>query len=402
MKRKDNECQLTSPTLLAGDQLTMINLAKPSIDDDDITAVSEVIRSGSLIQGNKVKEFEQGIIKYTGCKYAIAVSNCTSALHLALLSLNIKQSDLVLVTSYSWIATANVIELCGATPVFIDIDPETFNMNPDKLYRKLKSLMSDPTSKSHVKAILPVHTFGQIADMTAIMKIADYYNIPVIEDAACALGSILNDKKAGTWGLMSCFSFHPRKPITTGEGGIVITNNEDLTHTIQALRNHGIDPECREANFIYPGYNYRMTEFQAALGISQLKKLDRINAAKRVLALEYTKLFRNTCIQRPQSIIGSKSSYQSYVILLPYYINRENIIKQMKEYGIETTIGTIHIPLTTYYKQKYNYKTGDFPVADDISQRSLTLPLYETLTKNDQKYIVEKLLGVTEKYEKFT
>ena len=373
----------------------MIKLAKPSIDDDDIQSVSEVLLSGSLIQGEKVKEFEQKIAKYLGCDYAIAVSNCTSALHLALLSLNIEKSDVVLVPSYSWVSTANVIELCGATPLFIDIKADTFNMDPEKLSEKLQQLIPDLSCKTTVRAIIPVHTFGQVADMPAIMKIADYYNIPVIEDAACALGSTLHDKKAGTWGLMNCFSFHPRKTITTGEGGIIATNNKILAHYLRALRNHGIDPDSDTTDFIIPGYNYRMTEFQAALGISQLKKIDKIIARKRALAFNYTKLL-NTCVQTPQEITGSNSTYQSYVILLPPELasKREIIIKQLKDFGIETTIGTIHIPLTTCYRQKYGYKKRDFPITDDIAARSLTLPLYENMTSDDQKTVVEKLLSI--------
>jgi len=370
----------------------MIKLIKPSIDNDDLAAVTKVISSGNLIQGEQVQEFEQKIKEFIGCKYAIAVSNCTSALHLSLLALGIKQNDLVITTSYSWIATANVIELCGAIPIFVDIKNDTFNMDPEKLSKKLKKLISNPKLNSKIKAIIPVHIFGQTADMPKITAIANQYNIPIIEDAACALGSTLENKKAGTWGLMGCFSFHPRKAITTGEGGIVITNNKSLVHTIQTLRNHGIDPES--SNFIIPGYNYRMTEFQAALGISQLKKLDKINNIKKELALNYTKLFENTLIQSPKEFADNNSIYQSYVVLLPQSTIRDNIIKQMKDFGIETTIGTIHIPMTTYYKQKYMYKQGDFPITDDVAQRSLTLPLYDTMTEIDQQMIVTKLLSL--------
>lgn len=374
----------------------MIRLTKPSLDNDDFSAVNDVLSSGFLVQGEKVREFEQKVAEYIGCTYAIAVSNCTSALHLSLLSLNTGQSDLVIVTNYSWVATANVIELCGAQPVFVDVKPDTFNMDPEELLKKLKLLMSNPILKKRIRAIIPVHTFGQIADMPAIMEIADYYGIPVIEDAACALGSTLQGKKAGTWGLMNCFSFHPRKAITTGEGGIIITNDKNLTQNIRALRNHGLDPDSPEADFIIPGYNYRMTEFQAALGISQLKKIDRINTKRKALASNYTRLLSGSKVQTPKEITGSCSTYQSYVILLPKETagRRKDIILKMKDSGIETTIGTIHIPLTTYYHQKYGYKTGDFPVADDIAQRSLTLPMYEEMTEAEQEAVVERLLSL--------
>jgi dTDP-4-amino-4,6-dideoxygalactose transaminase len=355
----------------------MIRLTKPSIDNDDLTAVCDVLSSGFLVQGEHVKQFEQKIAEYVGCKYAIAVSNCTSALHLSLLSLNVRQSDFVIVTSYSWTATANVIELCGAQPIFVDVKPDTFNMDPEKLDYKLRQLMSNPILKKHIRAIIPVHTFGQIADMPAIMEIAESYGIPVIEDAACALGATLNGTKAGGWGLMSCFSFHPRKAITTGEGGIITTNDPNLAHVIKALRNHGLDPDSTEADFIIPGYNYRMTEFQAALGCSQLKKIDRINTRRKELARKYSGLLKGSTIQPPTEMKGCDSVYQSYVTLIPsnkVYV-RKQIITALKESGVETTIGTVHIPLTTFYRQKYGYKQGDFPVVDDIAGRSLTLPL---------------------------
>jgi dTDP-4-amino-4,6-dideoxygalactose transaminase len=260
----------------------MIRLTIPSIDEDDLHAVREVLASGYLVQGKKVAAFEQIVADYVGTKYAVVVSNCTAALHLSLLALDVRPGDLVLVTAYSWLSTANVIELCGAHPVFVDISPDSFNMNPDCLKKALERLMTATDSGRRVKAILPVHTFGQMADMPAILKLAELYNIPVIEDAACALGATLHGRQAGTWGMMGCFSFHPRKAITTGEGGILTTNDSALASRLRALRNHGQDPDASSPDFIMPGFNYRMTEFQAALGITQMAKLDRIIANDRI------------------------------------------------------------------------------------------------------------------------
>lgn len=372
----------------------MIRLTVPSIDEDDIISVSNIIKSGFLVQGKNVAEFEKAIATYTGVNHAIAVSNCTAALHLALLALDVHAGDIVLVTTYSWVATANVIELCGAQPVFVDIELDTFNMDAGKLKEILEVLLANPESASHVKAILPVHTFGQMANISAICEIASIYGIPVIEDAACALGSKWDDRMSGTWGLMGCFSFHPRKAITTGEGGIITTNDDRIANKLRALRNHGQDPESPAPEFIIPGYNYRITEFQAAFGISQLQKLERIINVRRQLASQYNKLLSNTPVASPFTPTNSYHVYQSYVILLPAEIApyRAEIIQKLKLKEIETNIGTWHIPLTKYYKNKYGYQPGSFPVSDVVFGSTLTLPLYEGLTFAEQNYVIEQLL----------
>lgn len=372
----------------------MIRLTIPSIEEDDLGAVREALASGYLVQGARVAAFEQVIADYIGTRYAIAMSNCTAALHLALLALEVRPGDLVLVTAYSWPATANVIELCGAQPVFVDICPDTFNIDPTCLAATLDKLMAVRATAGRVKAILPVHTFGQLADMSAILDIADRYGLPVVEDAACALGASLNGRQAGTWGVMGCFSFHPRKAITTGEGGMITTNDAGIMRQLRALRNHGQDPEALVPDFIMPGFNYRMTELQAALGLTQMTKLDRVIDARRRLAANYSQLLLNSPIQAPFLSGGSHPVYQSYVVLLPEHCisERSKMIETLREHGIETTIGTYHMPMTTYFCNRYGYQVGDFPVADQLFARSLTLPLYETLSADDQHRVVEKLL----------
>ncbi len=372
----------------------MIRLTVPSIDETDLQAVSETLATGYLVQGARVAEFEQAAAEFTECRYAVAVSNCTAALHMALLASGVRHNDRVLVTSYSWPATANVIELCGATPVFVDIRSDTFNMDPDQLEHALIKLVRARKSYYRVQAILPVHTFGQVAEMPAIIEIAGKFGIPVIEDAACALGARLQDKQAGGWGVMSCFSFHPRKAITTGEGGLVTTNDYGLTATLRALRNHGLDPDAPLPDFVMPGFNYRMTEFQAALGLTQLRKIDRIINARRLLANHYNQLLEGTVVQAPVSVLGATHVYQSYVVLLPTAAakRRPEIIQSLKSEGVETNIGTWHMPMITYYRQKYGFLLGDFPVTDDVFARSLTLPLYEGLTPGEQEEVVVKLL----------
>ncbi len=376
----------------------MIRLAAPSIEDDDLEAVREALASGFLVQGPRVAAFEQAVANYVGTQHAIAVSNCTAALHLALLALDVRPGDLVVTTAYSWVATANVIELCGAQPVFVDIQPDTFNIDPACLEIVLKRMMATADTARRVKAILPVHAFGQMADMPAIMELADHYHLPVIEDAACALGALLHGRQAGTWGVMGCFSFHPRKAITTGEGGIITTNDAALARRLRALRNHGQDPDAPSPDFIMPGFNYRMTEFQAALGLTQMAKLDRIIAARRRLAAVYDELLGGTPLWPPVVGIGSQPVYQSYVVLLPEMAapHRPSLIQQLKKQGIETAIGTWHIPMTTYFRSRYGYQEGEFPVADRVFSRASSLPLYEQLSSQDQSKVVQCLFRTLE------
>lgn len=371
----------------------MIRLTIPSIEDDDLQAAREALASGFLVQGARVAEFERSIAEYVGVKHVIAVSNCTAALHLSLLALEVMPGDLVLVTTYSWPATANVIELCGAQPVFVEIQPDTFNMDTEALEKTLGSLMAVAETARRVKAILPVHTFGQMADMTAIMEVAENYDIPVVEDAACALGAKWEGRNAGTWGIMGCFSFHPRKAITTGEGGAITTNDDRLARNLRALRNHGLDPEATSPDFIMPGFNYRMTEFQAAFGSSQMQKLDRIIAARRRLAHQYDVLLENDPVLVPATPPQSFHVYQSYVVLLPENAApfRAEIIRKLKEAGIETNIGTWHMPLTTYFRTRYGYRMGDFSVSEKVFARALTLPLHEVLSEEEQTDVIAHL-----------
>ena len=373
----------------------MIRLAIPSIEEDDLQAVREALASGFLVQGPRVAAFEQTVADYVGTKHAVAVSNCTAALLLALMAIEVGPGDSVAVTTYSWPATANVIALCGAEPVFVEIEPGTFNMDPKAL--------AETMQRTTVKAILPVHTFGGMADMSKITKVAEQYGVPVIEDAACALGAEIEGRRAGTWGLMGCFSFHPRKAITTGEGGIVTTDDASLVLRLRMLRNHGLDPEAPTPDFVLPGHNMRMTEFQAALGSTQMQKVERIIASRRSQAARYDKLFEPTEIVPPNALPGSRHVYQSYVALLPQKVSprRPEIIAALKAQGIETTIGTYHLPLTTYFRNRGGYSTGDFPVTDDVAARAISLPLFEVLTSQQQEQVATELLQLVKAQEVF-
>ncbi|MBA3867688.1 MAG: DegT/DnrJ/EryC1/StrS family aminotransferase [Anaerolineae bacterium] len=376
----------------------MIRLAIPSIEENDLQAVRDVLLSGYLVQGSHVAQFEKSIAQLVGSEHAIAVSNATAALHLSLLALGIVPGDRVIVTTYSWIATANVIALCGAEPIFVDINPATFNMDADQLEVALERSMNDLGKRP--KAIIPVHTFGQLADMPRIIALAQRYDIPVIEDAACALGATLNNRQAGGWAKTGCFSFHPRKAITTGEGGVITTNDAALARNLRALRNHGADPDASSPDFIMPGFNYRMTEFQAALGLTQMNKLERIILARRRLAERYDQLLADTRLQAPVVMPDSCSVYQSYIVLLPSEVAavRPELIAAMTQQGIQTNIGTYHMPMTTYFRERYHYKLGDFPVSEDVFARSLALPLHEYLTDAEQIEVVQAVSDWVDAY----
>ncbi len=370
----------------------MIRLTAVFIDDEDLRAVREVLEGGYLVQGKRVAEFESAIAASVGSAHAVALNSCTSALHLSLLALGIGSGDLVLVSAYSFTATANAIELCGARPVFVDIEPDTFNMDAAALRARLEQLRQQGTL-DRVRALLPVHAFGQMADMAAIMAIADRAGIPVVEDAACALGATQGGRQAGSLGRLGCFSFHPRKALTTGEGGAVVTDDAALARTLRTLRNHGQDPEAASTDFVRPGFNYRLTEFQAALGLVQLRRMAEAVEARRRAAARYAALLKGSAVRPPFVADGRDTVYQSYVVLLPEHgaVHRDAIIKRLRELDVEASIGTWNIPMTTYYRQSYGYTPADFPVAASTFARSLALPMYQTLSAEDQGHVVAAL-----------
>jgi dTDP-4-amino-4,6-dideoxygalactose transaminase len=253
--------------------------------------------------------------------------------------------------------------------------------------------MGNRETARRVKAILPVHAFGLMASMAEIMNLADRYGIPVVEDGACALGASLDGRPAGSWGKLGCFSFHPRKAVTTGEGGMIVGNDGELIRRLKALRNHGQDPQSQSPDFILPGLNYRMTEFQAALGSTQMKKLDHIVSSRKRLAQSYGELLRETSLTLPVVPPGHTPVFQSYVVLLPVEDHgfRDDVIARLRERGVETAIGTWNMPMTSFFRARYGFKKGDFPVADRVFARSLTLPLYAHMIRSDQEKVTDEL-----------
>ena len=372
----------------------MIRLTRPSIEEDDLEAVRRVLASGQLVQGPHVGLFERAIADYVGAEHAVVVTNCTAALQMALLAVGVGPGDTVVVGAYSWPTTANVVELCGAVPVFVDVDPQTFNIRPDALEETLHRLFRSPHVGHRVKAIIPIHVFGQIAEMTELASVAERYGVPSIEDAACALGASYEGRQAGTWGSMGCFSFHPRKAITTGEGGAIVTDDDQFARYLRSLRNHGQDALSGMPDpFMFAGFNNRMTEFQAVLGVSQMGKLDRVITARRALAQRYDALLDASYARGGARAPDARHVFQSYVVLLPRDAadHRAKLIADLRERGVETQIGTWHMPLITFYRSRYGFKPGDFPVCDDIAARALTLPLYEGMTDEDQRTVVAEL-----------
>ena len=368
----------------------MIRLTIPTIEEEDLLAVREALASGYLVQGPRVAHFESLIADYIGTKHAVAVNNCTSALLLSLMALDVGREDRVAVTTYSWPATANVIALLGAEPVFVEIDGQTFNMDPAALEQVLKQVQ--------VKVVLPVHTFGASADMKRIVEIAHRHGAVVVEDAACAFGAEVDGRRAGTWGSLACFSFHPRKAITTGEGGVVTTNDDSLARELKILRNHGQDPDSPAPDFIAAGHNMRLTEFQAALGVTQIGKVERIIESRRVQASRYDQLLASTGVHPQRALNNSRHVYQSYVGLLPpeVALHRKEMIFTLKQMGIETTIGTYHLPLTSYFSRSGGFKPGDFPVTDGVAGRAISLPMFEALTEQQQTEVIDGLVRVME------
>jgi perosamine synthetase len=361
----------------------VIRLTKPTIEDDDLAAVRDVLESGNLVQGRHVQALEERIRAIVGTEHAVVVSSGTAALHLALLGLGIGPGDRVALPAYSFLATANVIEIVGAVPVFVDIEGETFAIDPDTLERV--------AGREALAAVMPVHPFGHVADMAGIAAAAP--GVPIVEDGAAALGARQAGRPAGSFGAAGCFSFHPRKAVTTGEGGAITTDDPALARKVRALRNHGLDPDSSVPDFIIPGFNYRMTDFQAALGVSQVDKLESIVSGRRAAAARYDALLAGSSVRPPRVLPGNDVVIQSYVTLLPPAVDRTALIARLLAEGIETQIGTYHMPLASYYRERYGFRPGDFPVTDDVAGRALTLPLYPTISADQQADVVDRLLN---------
>lgn len=380
-----------------------ISYGKQTIDDKDIDMVIKVLKGDYLTTGPTVSEFEKKVANYVGAKYAVAVSNGTAALHMACYAAGIKSGDEVLVPAITFAASANCVLYCGGKPVFIDIDEKTYNMDIGKIEEKI-------TSKT--KAIIPVDFTGQSVDMDRILEIARKYNLVVIEDAAHALGSEYKGQKIGVKADMTEFSFHPVKPITTAEGGIIVTNDKNLYEKMLLFRTHGITRNEKFMNdnqgpWYYEqidlGYNYRITDMQCALGISQMDKIDSFVKRRRDIVKKYNEAFGNLKeVIIPYEAEYSNSGWHIYVIALnlnELTVGRKEVFEALQKENIGVNVHYLPVYMHPYYKS-IGYKEGICPIAEDLYNKMITLPLFPSMTDKDVEDVITAVNKVIDFYRK--
>jgi dTDP-4-amino-4,6-dideoxygalactose transaminase len=398
-----------------------IPITKPVFDEEDKNAILGPLETGWIVQGSNVKKFEDLFAEFINVKHAVATTSCTTALHLGLLALEIGMCDEVIVPSFTFVATANALEYCQAKPVFCDIDLRTFNID----INMLEDICKCETKNKNLKAIVPVSLFGLCANMPAICEIADKYGLKVLEDAACALGAYVSVNNsnhnhlchAGTFVNGGCFSFHPRKSITTGEGGMFVTNDDRLAELVRRLRDHGasksdLERHIEQGGALLPdydilGYNYRMTDIQGALGVCQMEKADYILKKCREVAQRYNEALKDTKVLIPPYVPeGYTHGYQSYVCLFTdgddlsnlnlERINSLNILRnkfmdKLERKGIATRQGTHAVHTLGYYKEKYNLNDRDYINSYAADRLSIALPLYAEMTDEEFEYVVNEI-----------
>ena len=413
----------------------MIPIARPTLGENEAAAARDVIFSGWVTQGPKVKAFEEMFAEKVGSRFACAVSSCTTGLHLALLAVGVKPGDVVITVSHSFVATANSVRCCGAEPAFVDVDPETYNMDPEELIKVLREDCTEINGELYYKkveriavgesplknkyqradkaaglgriaAIMPVHQMGFPCDISRIVDIARQNRLPVVEDAACAIGSAVSLDNGKTWekigkpqGDIACFSFHPRKILTTGDGGMITTNNPALDGQCRLLRQHGMsipDTVRHEShkvifeNYVTTGFNYRMTDIQAAIGIEQLKRLDAMVTERRELAAIYKELLHDTPhlqILKPSDTV--LPNWQSYPIKLlgRISLNQQEIMQRLLDKGISTRRGIMNV----HQEPAYQAAGWSLPKSERCRDQTILLPLFNGIGIENLQYVTATL-----------
>lgn len=382
---------------------TFLPYATQWIGEEEKKEVLSVLDSGWLTTGPKVKQFEEDLAKYVGAKYAIAVNSGTAALHCCMGALDLGPGDEVITTPFTFLATANVIVYVGATPVLVDIDPVTGNIDPQEIRRKITP---------RTKAIIPVHYGGQPCKMDEILAIAQEHHLAVIEDAAHALSAEYRGKKIGGLSEFSIFSFHPVKNITTAEGGMITTNDETLAKYCLMHRTHGITKEAMErygknADWGYDmqrlGHRYNMTEFQAALGIAQLRKIEFFQKRREEIVAQYNAAFSDLPLILPQVSLDVKNAWHLYYIRIKpgtLSVDRNQVIKALKAENLGVNVHYIPIHLHSYYQKNYGFKRGDFPKAEAVYDSIITLPLFPKMSEQDVQDVITAVRKVVMYYQK--
>jgi len=368
-----------------------VPLSRPDIKKRDVDAVLQVLRTPYLSIGPKIVEFEEKIAQYTGTKYAVAVNSGTSALHLIIRALGIKDGDEVITTPFSFISSANCILFERGKPVFVDINPKTLNIDVEKIAEMLENLEVKRLEK--IKAILAVDVFGQPAEWDRLQEIAQKYKLKLIEDSAEAIGSEYKGKKVGSFGEAGIFAFYPNKQITTGEGGVLLTNDENIAKLARSMRNQGRGESGAWLNHERLGYNYRMDELSAALGCAQMERIDEILDKREGVARIYNERLKDIEeIEIPYiAPYVTRMSWFVYVIKLAEGISRDKVMLYLKENGIECKPYFTPIHLQPFYRKMFGYKQGDFPITEDVAKRTIALPFFNNLREEEVDYVCEKL-----------
>ncbi|MFH1313418.1 MAG: DegT/DnrJ/EryC1/StrS family aminotransferase [Candidatus Eisenbacteria bacterium] len=366
----------------------MIRLTRPDVAGAH-ASLKTLLEGGLLVQGKTVESFEQAVAAYVGRGCGVALNSGTSAIQCAVMSIGIGKGDQVVLPDFTFPATANAVVCAGATPVLADIDPVTFNLDPE-------SVIAEITPAT--RAIMPVDLFGLPSDLDSITTICAERELLLVEDSACALGASYKGRRCGSFGEVSAISFHPRKIVTTGEGGMVLTDRSDAADTVRRLRNHGIDVSDGGARFVLAGYNMRMNEMEACLGVTQMANIDDMVQDRRRAAALYDELLLGLDeITAPLEPDGMFHTYQSYVTMVDARIDRDGLIASMRKKGVETAIGTYSIHVQPFYREMLGHKPGKFPSSYHAFRHSLALPIYASMEEETVRQVVTSLKECTQR-----